>query len=348
MKNLIFAFSVLFSANLFAAKKPQLPAVIHLPGPVDACKDRLVSKPKRGTLSNPKLPGAGQIAREMGIEFLIVRVSYDRLVAMVEGAREGDVQIFAGGAGIVSPRSGIRDVGERFDHSMAPLMRQHKGKWAHQLIGNGGDIIGMGVRSKMVDQWKVGLIFPVEILDYFDFVITSSRTVDDRIKAMTFGRSKDLFDSTKDGLEKFREVAGWQVNNEPHPQSTDVNSYWHIHFNEPIPAWTMSMLWIPAPLADHHSSPRTRSQIPGVDSKMMPPKGKAFSTRIAYQTPNIGRGWTDVIPPQEDTMEFFAPEDSLGTWFNTIPDWALVSSILNQQPKRARPFLPPPERNRLK
>ncbi len=298
-----------------------------------SCETSLIS---RSYLTTPKRAGLGKIAREMGVQFLMIRVRNEHFKQLVSAAgQNGEIKIAANWGWIkgINPN----ETGHSFEHSMIPLMTRDQGRWAHSLIGDGSDFISMGVRYKNADQWKVGLIFPVEILDYFDFEIGSAF-------ASAFG--SNWFKSNSGTEAEFRRALELEYPDQ-YPDSKSAYVYGAgFSFTEEIPVHLVELVWMPAPMIKSFV-PGDHSKYPGLGSPLVPPAGKAFEMRISWQTPGIGRGWTDVIPPHENTTEFFDASQSLGTWFNTVPDWQIVRTQLALQPKRGRPFLPPPSREAL-
>lgn len=306
------------------------------------CEEALLSS-GAGTLSRTKQPGFAAMARAEGIEFLMVSVSHEKFLQLVEASQQGEVKLVASGVGIAGSGGEQGQVfnhpDERFNHSMVPLHKGHVGHWAHQLIGDGSDSIGMGVRYKGWNRWAVGLVFPVEILDFFEFEITGSSTVEERKEAMAYGRSRPYFTSASLDLEKFRAVISDKISNPTYPESWDANSDWHFHFNEGIPLWAMSFVWIPAPLADVILP--GSADLPGMNARNLPERGQGFQQRIFSQDPDASRGWTNLKPFQENWLEFLNVEESIATWFNIVPDWNKVAAAINAKPKRGRIFLPP-------
>lgn len=333
MQRNIFLLLILVVQATWAAKPPI----------EKSCEPQLV-RSSVGTLGQPKQPGFAAAARKEGLEFLMVTVNYEKFLQLIEASQQGEIKIFATGAGIVGAAGqqgqAFSHPSERFNHSMVPLHRGHVGHWAHQLIGPDGDSIGMGVRYKLWKYWNVGLVFPIEILDHFEFEITGSATIEERKDAMAFGRSRPYFESVSLDMKKFRALIADKIHNSPYPESWDANSYWQFHFNDEIPLWATAFVWIPAPLADviMPGSP----DLPGMRARSMPERGKAFEQQIAYQTPHTDRGWTNVVPFDEDWREFLNAEESIGTWFNIVPDWTKVAAAIKAKPNRGRIFLPPP------
>lgn len=268
-------------------------------------------------------------ARKLGLEFLMVTMRPDRFVSLMRSAQNSRPIFRASGIG-------VQDLGERYDHSMKPLLINDVGKWAHQLIGGRGDAIGMGVRSKMVDQWEVGLIFPVEILDHIPFTITSTRTLRDRQLRVGTGLGGELFNSERENAsEQFEDILRDEMTNPPYQDSYNFIDYFQIHFENGVPLEFVALYWVPAPLVKAFGSDR----LPGVNSPLVPEAGQPFHVTISIQTPGMGRGWTDVRPPVENLFEFFDPKLRVGTWFNVIPDWRVVRTELEKSKQPAIPML---------
>lgn len=307
----------------------------YLP-PTKACAYDLLRiteglKPKRGF---------AEAAKENGIKFLMVRMrqeDYAEVAMMVKVLGADKVSVSATGSGIngsdILENKGdsgtLTHYTSRFRQSMLPLMQMDSLQWAHNLIANRGEMICEGCRIVMLDMWSVGIIFPVEILDYFDFIVSSNRSQVEIKKRMGTGSGRHIFNSENDSVEIFKEKIKAELSG-----FRDFDSF-DFHFIEKIPLSLAVMIWIPAPLLNELGE-ATSLPYPGLNQLRVPPKGQAFSIQVSEKVRE--HQWRQLPLIQEAYMKYFNPELALGTWFNTLPNWEEISQAL--ETTNSTPYFP--------
>lgn len=284
----------------------------------------LISCPS--TLSTPTAPRYSEAAREAGVEFLMIRVSakeFSEMRAHSQHTQSADILATAVGAQqALDPRL-------RFNFAMRPLKTSDSGKWAHQLISNGSDMIAGGVRYKQLGDWRIGLIFPIDILDKYSFTVTSRRKVSERRNAIGTGRGGVLFSSSNDWTLSNHEAVFRELG--ASSESFNYSDDFQFHFDEPVSLNDIAMVWIPAPLAATMGNDR----LPGARRILSPDSD--FSVRTSSL--NSDGSYTPVAPPslsEADYTTWFDPSLNVGTWYNVIPDWKRVRKELNQQQKSSK------------
>jgi hypothetical protein len=252
-------------------------------------------------LAKPKQSAFSQAARRAGVKFLLMKMSPKNFKQLIEAVRPGDeVQI--------EPRIFLdEETYFTFDLGFTPVFERDSGQWAHQLIRNGSDTIFEGVRYVAPNDWRIGFLFPVEVLDLINF---------DHQWVSSYGSgSPEEFES------KLRHMA----QNPPYPGSYNVEIRPTIKGQEgqTIPFSMARLIWIPAPLIVG-----TKAPFPGKGNPILPAKNQSFSMRISYPDSGTPHGWTDVVPPSDDGSQWLDPNMGLGTWCNVVPDWAMVDRTL--------------------
>ncbi len=262
----------------------------------------------------------GAAARQAGIQYFMIKTSPELFAQLLKSADGGD-RIMINAEGFLDPKTSFV-----VDHSLIPLFSKDIGRYAHQLIRNGSDSIGMGVRWVTVDQWRVGLLFPPEILDTIDFEMIGSRN--GREFYGSIRRDKPQYSSAQDNANEFAKAIQEVAASSPYPDSYDVHTTALIRTSpgSQVALDLAELVWIPAPLLN--TIFKGERNFPGRGNPLVPPLGEAFSVRISAQTRNTEKGWTDIPPPKDKGLIWFDPKLRIGTWFNVVPDWALVAERL--------------------
>lgn len=275
--------------------------------------------------------GYAEAAKKLGLRFLLLKMkpeNYNTVALMAHSLKSNNVAIKATGSGVESEDGKDTNYPEtRFNQSMIPLLQRDSGKWAHQLIGNGSDMISAGVRIKPISDWSIGLIVPVEVLDYYDFTITSTITPADRLSQIISGMGNVVFDSQKSDLENFKDVFAHQVSALHYPHSYDVFSYYQFHLEQPLPLSEVALIWIPAPILNEQLTDEW-SSFPGQWQLRLPPRGQPVRVQLSIATGV--NSWRYVAPHKEAFEKYLDVNEGLGTWFNIVPDWGAVADKISE------------------
>lgn len=206
-----------------------------------------------------------------------------------------------------------------------PLRQADSGKWAHQMMSD-NDSIGMGVRYKAPSDWKIGFVFPVEILDQHPFSLTHSMTLKSRQRALSFGRGEQIFKSGSSSHEEFDALMEAYSTFEEFPWSFNAHNPVQIHFDSKISLKDMAFIWVPRPvLTGEDMTQRIAANVEETDIRSLPEGWR----RVRPDYP-----WVNLKPPVQNDLEFLAPDRPVGTWFQIVPDWSVVEAALKDSRRR--------------
>jgi|GEM_PF-5413773 len=261
-----------------------------------------------------------QIARDHGVRFFLMKLSpqiFTDMVASSEPSSQISIPVTSGYDPVLN---------KAYDHSLLPIFTRDVGKFAHQMIRNGNDSIGNGVRTVRPQEWRIGLLFPVEVLDSIELSISHTMTVEARlygsesvdVHSLSSGEFKNFMEKTELGTEAYRSGRDPEMN-------IDFSSL----KGEELLVSEASLIWIPSPILDIIVAGRSRFL--GEDHPLLPKRGEVFKARISEQDTTQPRGWRDLFPEKTNSLELVDGSLNLASWFHEVPDWDVVQSFLETQ-----------------
>lgn len=272
--------------------------------------------PTSGGAIAPHAKSYGDAARAAGLRF-VMRLVPPRFI--LNALEEGGVD-FGSGAPVRLQKSA-------YDRPLIPLFDHDHGAFIQHTIAASTSRRN-GFEEVKVNEWFVGVIYPVEILDFVPFQFSG------KANPHEIGAPEEMSSETV-SPESFGKIVQWMVDHPTWENSGFPSWNLQIHADSDLPLKRSAMLWIPAPLLRNFGGSRLLF-FPGLGDPDLPRKDESFFVQIGKYDPDHpranGEGWVQVKPEgNEFTLPWLDASLRIGTWYKAMPNWKDVEMALAKQ-----------------
>ena len=304
--------------------------VFALPAYSDECA-RMV------TLASTQVPGPyapppptaiasfSQAMRGAGVRYLLLTVSQKRYLQAAAQHSTRDAVLTA----LLKSHKTV---------TLTPLWDQDRGRHAAPLLNLGELTRRDGVDYYYDNQWHVGFILPVELLDQVGF----------QVDVVTMQGAPVQLQSENFRPDQLFQLAGVAAAFERYPESEypkrhrirpNDNIFFTLNAAQKLPETFHSLLWLPAPLIRTLDS--AWKDFPGAGHTLIPLAGAPLHVRIVVEDPEGYLGLASApLATVDETERFFDGAMGFGTWFYYLPDWRIVEKNVLKWESPSYPWIP--------